>query len=39
MVAITPPDREERVREAASSAGVESWVIGHVVRGDSVRIG
>jgi phosphoribosylformylglycinamidine cyclo-ligase len=39
MVAVTPPEGERQVRDAASAAGVESWSIGRVVGGDSVRIG
>jgi phosphoribosylformylglycinamidine cyclo-ligase len=39
MVAAAPPEGESQVRDAARAAGVESWVIGRVVRGDGVRIG
>jgi phosphoribosylformylglycinamidine cyclo-ligase len=39
MVAVVPPEEADAVRQAASAAGADTWVIGDVVRGEGVRIG
>jgi phosphoribosylformylglycinamidine cyclo-ligase len=39
MVAVVPPEEVDAVRQAASAAGADTWVIGDVVRGEGVRIG
>lgn len=39
MVAVTPPAEVPAVRATAEQAGVETWVIGEIARGDGVRLG
>jgi phosphoribosylformylglycinamidine cyclo-ligase len=39
MVAVVPPEEVDAVRQAASAAGADTWVIGDVVRGEGVCIG
>lgn len=36
MIAIVPPTRESKVRDAAVRAGVQTWMVGEVVAGDGV---
>lgn len=38
LIAVTRPGEVEAVRGAAARAGIESWVIGEVVRGPGVRL-
>lgn len=38
MVAIVPPQNVDRVRETASAAGVDTWVIGEVVEGTGIEL-
>jgi len=38
MIAIAPPKNEATVRAAAKKAGVETWVIGDVARGESAVV-
>jgi phosphoribosylformylglycinamidine cyclo-ligase len=36
MIAVAPPANADAVRQAARSAGIETWVIGEVVKGEGV---
>ncbi len=39
MIAVVPPDRAATVRHFADGAGVETWRVGRVVRGEGVHLG
>jgi phosphoribosylformylglycinamidine cyclo-ligase len=38
MVAITSPENESAVRDAATAGGINTWIIGEVVGGDGVTL-
>ena len=36
MIAVVPPAREAKVRDAATRAGVDTWMVGEIVPGEGV---